>query len=472
MAIDENQIEEIVRGVVNKLVSTSGTSTFKSAPGASSLNGIFEKIGDAIDAAREAQPRLVALGRERRYRIIANIRKRCLENAENFARITVDETGIGRYEDKVIKNQVAVNFSPGPEDLDIKTYSDETSNITIDRSPYGLIAAITPMTNPTPGIINNAIVMISAGNSVVFLPHPAAHKCSLEAIKVIHAAIVEAGGPSNLITAAADSKVENVSTAFKSEKVDMIAATGGPGIVRLSMKSGKKVIGAGPGNPPVIVDETADIPRAALEIESGSSFDNNILCNEEKVCICIRSISDKLLSAFSANNTVVLSREQAQKVVGLVIKDGEINKDYIGKDASKILADAGINCDPSKRLAVFVADSEQHPMIQHEQLMPVLPIFLVDSFEEAMAVAVRCEHRFGHTAMIHSKDIDRITRFGQLIGTTNFIVNARSQTMAASLEKGGTAWTIAGATGEGNTTPMTYTRQRVMYVSGAMNFVK
>ena len=271
------------------------------------------------------------------------------------------------------------------------------------------------MTNPTPGIINNAIVMISAGNSVVFLPHPAAHKCSLEAIKVIHAAIVEAGGPANLITAAADSKVENVSTAFKSEKVDMIAATGGPGIVRLSMKSGKKVIGAGPGNPPVIVDETADIERAAVEIANGSSFDNNILCNEEKVCICIRSISDRLLSAFSANNTVVLSREQAEKVIGLVVKDGEINKDYIGKDASKILSDAGIQLLILRlRLAVFVADSEQHPMIQHEQLMPVLPIFLVDSFEEAMAVAVRCEHGFGHTAMIHSKDIDRITRFGQL----------------------------------------------------------
>jgi len=432
VAIDEKQIEEIVRGVVNNLVTTPGTSAFKAAPGASSSNGIFEKVSDAIDAAKAAQPALVALGREKRYRIIANIRKRCLENAEKFARMTADETAIGRYEDKVIKNQVAVNFSPGPEDLDVKTFSDETSTITIDRSPYGLIAAITPMTNPTPGIINNAIIMISAGNSIMFLPHPAAHKCSLEAIKVIHAAIVEAGGPANLITAAADSRVENVSTAFKSDKVDMITATGGPGIVRLSMKSGKKVIGAGPGNPPVIVDETADIGRAAVEITNGASFDNNILCNEEKVCICIRSISDKLLSAFSASNAMVLSREQADKVVGLVVKGGEINKDYIGKDAAKILKDAGIDCDPSIRLAVFVADTEDHPMIQHEQLMPVLPIFLVDNFEEAMAVALRCEHGFGHTAMIHSKDIDRITRFGQLIGTTNYIVNARSQAMAAS----------------------------------------
>lgn len=472
MAIDENQIEEIVRGVVNNLMTASGTSTFKTASGASSGKGIFEKVSDALDAAKEAQPRLVSMGREARYRIISNIRNRCLENAERFARMAVDETGIGRYEDKIVKNQVAVNFSPGPEDLDIRTYSDDTSVINIDRAPYGLIAAITPMTNPTPGIINNAIVMISAGNSILFLPHPAAHKCSLEAIKVIHDAIVEAGGPENLVTAAANSKVENVSAAFKSDKVNMIAATGGPGIVRLSMKSGKKVIGAGPGNPPVIVDETADIERAAVEIMNGASFDNNILCNEEKVCICIRSVSDRLLSAFSRNRTFVLNREQTEKVVNLVVKDGDINKDYIGKDAVKILGDAGIDCDKDTMLAVFVADSESHPIIQHEQLMPVLPILLVDSFEEAMAAALRVEHGFGHTAMIHSKDIDRITSFGQMINTTNLIVNARSQIMAASNEKGGTAWTIAGATGEGNTTPRSFTRQRTMYISGAMNFVK
>lgn len=472
MAIDENQIEEIVRGVVNNLITTSGTSTFKASPGILSGNGIFEGVKDAVSAAKDAQPRLVELGREARFKIIANIKKRCLENAEKFARLTVDETGIGVYEDKIIKNQVAVNFSPGPEDLDITTYSNEISTISIDRAPYGLIAAITPMTNPTPGIINNSIIMISAGNSIVFLPHPAAHNCSLEAIKVIHNAIVEAGGPANLVTAASQSKVENVSVAFKSDKVDMITATGGPGIVRLSMKSGKKVIGAGPGNPPVIVDETADIESAAVEIMNGASFDNNILCNEEKACICIRSISDKLLSAFSRNSTMVLNIEQAEKVINLVVKDGEINKDYIGKDASKILTDAGINADPGTRLVVFVVDSESHPIIQHEQLMPVLPILLVDSFEEAMAAAVRIEHGFGHTAMIHSKDIDRITRFGQIIDTTNLIVNARSQAMAADKSKGGTAWTIAGATGEGNTTPRSYTKERRMYVSGAMNFVK
>ncbi len=472
MSLDEKQIEEVVRGVVNNLIGSTGKASSWFLAVSSAGDGLYSSIEDAISAAKKAQARLVDLGREARYRIIESIRKRCLENVERFSKLAVEETGLGRYEDKVIKNEVAVNFSPGPEDLEVKTYSSETSTRIDQKAPFGLIVAITPMTNPTPGIINNAIIMISAGNSVVFLPHPSAHKCSIEAVKVIHKAIVEAGGPSGLIAAAKQSKIENVSKAFKSKKVDMIAATGGPGIVRLSMKSGKKVIGAGPGNPPVIVDETADIEHAAVEIMNGASFDNNILCNEEKVCICLRSISDKLLSAFSRNSTLVLNKEQAAKVTDMVVKDGEINKDYMGKDATKILADAGIDAGPDIRLAVFVADSESHPMVQHEQLMPVLPIILVDSFKEAVEIACRVEHGYGHTAMIHSKNIDNITSYGQAIDTSNFIVNARAQAMAIENERGGTSWTIAGATGEGNTTPKDYTKERIMIISRSMNFVK
>ncbi len=472
MAVDEKQIEEVVRGVVNNLLNSTSKASLEVSSISSTGDGLYSNIEDAIAAAKKSQVKLTDMGRQARFKIIANIRKRCLENIERFAKLTVDETKLGRYKDKVIKNQVAINFTPGPENLEAKAFSNEVSTRIDQRAPYGLIVAITPMTNPTPGIINNAIIMISAGNSIVFLPHPSAHHCSTEAIKVIHKAIVEAGGPADLVTAAKESKIENVSKAFKSKKVDLITATGGPGIVRLSMKSGKKVIGAGPGNPPVIVDETADIESAAIEIMNGASFDNNILCNEEKVCICLRNISDRLLSAFSRNSTVVLNKEQAARVTEIVVKDGEINKDYMGKDASKILADAGINVDPSERLAVFVADSESHPLVQHEQLMPVLPIILVDNFKQAVEIACRVEHGYGHTAMIHSKNIDNITTFGQAIDTTNFIVNARAQAMAIENERGGTSWTIAGATGEGNTTPKDYTRQRVMIISGSMNFVK
>jgi len=219
------------------------------------------------------------------------------------------------------------------------------------------------------------------------------------------------------------------------------------------------------------VDDTANVEKAAADIVFGSSFDNNILCNEEKICITTRNVIDKLLSAFARSNAVVLNDEQAAKVVSVVVKEGEIVKSYMGKNCDIILRDAGINVDPSVRLAVFMAP-EDHPMVQHEQLMPVLPIVVVDSFEEALNVAVRVEHNFKHTAVIHSNNIERITKFAQAINTTFTIINGPSQSLAAEAYKGGTTWTIAGATGEGVTTPRSFVRERRLVINGGMNFVK
>jgi len=289
---------------------------------------------------------------------------------------------------------------------------------------------------------------------------------------LIHRAIVDAGGPANLITAAKESKIGNASKIFKNDDVNMVVTTGGPAIVKLSLKSGKKVIGAGPGNPPVIVDDTADIEKSAAEITEGASFDNNILCNEEKVIVCMRSVLDRLLAAFGRNKAIVLNPEQTDKVTSLVVKNGEINKEYMGKDASIILGDAGVNVEPDIRLAVFVASDESCPLVQHEQLMPVLPIVVADTFEQAIEVAVRVEHDFKHTALIHSNNLDRITKFAQAIGTTTLIVNGRSSSMGVDLRKGGTSWTIAGETGEGCTTPSSFTRERRLIVNNSMNFVK
>jgi len=470
--IDEEQVEKIVRGVVENLYSSLNGTSLKVSSILSSGDGLFDDINDAVKAAKVAQQKLEDLGRNARYKIIDSIRKASMANKEKLARLAVDETKMGRYEDKILKNEVAALRTPGPEDLKVKSYSDEDGTVTIERAPFGVIAAINPMTNPTACLINAAIVMISAGNSVVFLPHPLAHNCTIESIKVIHAAIVNAGGPVNLVTAARKSKIENVSKIFKNDDINMIVATGGPAIVRLSMKSGKKVIGAGPGNPPVVVDDTADVEKAATEIAEGASFDNNILCNEEKIIVCMRSVVDRLLSAFGRNKTIVLSSEQASKVTNLVIKNGEIDKGYMGKDVSIILGDAGINVDSSIRLSVFVADSESHPLVQHEQLMPVIPIIVVDTFDQAVEVATRVEHGFRHTALIHSKDLNRITKFAQTIGTTTLIVNGRSSSMGVELRKGGTAWTIAGATGEGCTTPTSFSMERRLVINNSMNFVK
>ncbi|MGM0366438.1 MAG: aldehyde dehydrogenase [Actinomycetota bacterium] len=472
MAIDEKTVEKIVRSVIENLPGSTNASSLKSSSVATSADGLFDNIDDAIKAAKVAQQKLAAMGKDVRYRIVDSIRRECRKHIDRFARLTVDETKMGNYQDKRDKVRVAIDWTVGPEELEVKTFSSENGTQGFEMAPWGVIGAITPMTNPTPMIINNSIIMISAGNGVVFLPHPAANQCTLESFKVTHKAIVDAGGPPNLITATREAKIQNVSNVFKSPDIDMICATGGPQIVELSMKSGKKAIGAGPGNPPVVVDDTADIEYAASEIAFGAAFDNNILCNDEKVIILLRSIADRFLSAISKNNTVVLNPDQAARITDLVVKDGEIVKELMGKDCPVLLEKAGISADSSAKLAVFVADSESHPLVQHEQLMPVVPILIADTFEQAVDIACRVEHGFKHTAMVHSRDLEKITYFGQRINTTNYIVNGASQRSAGTIPEGGTSWTLAGATGEGHTAPSTFTRQRKITMYRSMNFVK
>jgi len=472
VAIDEKTVEKIVKSVIENLPGSTNASSLKRTSVETSGDGLFDDMDDAIKAAKAAQQKFAGMGKDIRYRIVDAIRRECRKHIDRFAKLTVDETKMGNYQDKRDKVRVAIDWTVGPEELEVKTFASDNGTQSFEMAPWGVIGAITPMTNPTPMIINNSIIMISAGNAVVFLPHPAANQCTLEAFKVTHKAIVDAGGPPNLITATREAKIQNVSKVFKSQDIAMICATGGPQIVELSLKSGKKAIGAGPGNPPVIVDETADIEHAASEIAFGAAFDNNILCNDEKVIILLRDIADRFLSAISKNQTVVLNADQAAKITDTVVKDGEIVKELMGKDCPVLLEKAGIRVDDSVKLAVFVTDDQSHPLVQHEQLMPVVPILIADTFEQAEDIACRVEHGFMHTAMIHSKDLNRITCFGQKINTTNYIVNGASQRSAGTMVEGGTSWTLAGATGEGHTTPSTFTRQRKITMYRSMNFVK
>ncbi|MCL6086779.1 MAG: aldehyde dehydrogenase [Actinobacteria bacterium] len=476
MDIDEKLIEQIVRNVIEKVVSPGSAGPGFQTSAANIKKGpLFDNIETAIAAAKEAQKRFVDMGRDARYGIVEAIKKVSLANAEKWAKIAVEETGMGRVEDKIVKNIVAAERTLGPEDLEIKSYSRccmDNGALTVDMAPYGVIAAITPMTNPAPMIINNTIIMISAGNSVVFLPHPSAKKVTLDALLIVHKAIVDAGGPENLITSTQEPNIKNASICMAHKDIDLICATGGPAIVEIAMKSGKKVLGAGPGNPPVLVDDTADIARAAREIVAGASFDNNILCNEEKVLICMRPVADKLLNEFGKNNCQVLNAEEAQRVTNLVVKNGEIDKKLMGKNCAVILKQAGINAKDDLRLAVFVTNDEMHLLVQHEQLMPILPMLIVNSFEEGVRIACRVEHNFKHTAIIHSTNIERITYYAQEINTTTVQVNGSSQRSGGDLHNGGSSWTIAGATGEGCTTPRSFTRQRRLSIYGSMNFVK
>jgi propionaldehyde dehydrogenase len=376
-----------------------------------------------------------------------------------LAEMAMAETKMGRLEHKVMKNEGAANLSPGVEDLCSDAVTGSNGLLLIEGTPYGVINSITPITNPTSTVINHGIIMIAAGNAIVYSPHPGAKECTQKTITLINEAIVEAGGPANLQTCVAEPSLRTAKQIMEHPKIPMVVATGGGSVVRAAMSTGKKAIAAGPGNPPVIVDETADIPKAGRDIIAGSSFDNNILCIGEKTIFVLEEVANNLMDELEKNGGQFLSNVELKKIEELVIQDGGMNKDCIGKDASVILEDAGIRPKDGV-LMILMQTPADHIFVTEEFLMPILPIVRVKTFDGAVELAVKTESGYGHTAIIHSKNIDNITKYAKAIGTTVFVVNAPSYACEGLEGEGFLAMTIAGPTGEGFTRPRHFTRER------------
>ncbi len=428
--------------------------------------GIFSTINQAVQAAEVAFQELGKLSLETRKEIIANIRKASRENVERLSKMASDETGMGRWEDKVIKNELAIRKTPGVEDIVPETFSDDDGLTLVEHAPYGVIGSISPSTNPTASIISNCIGMIAAGNSVVFNTHPAAQKVSSLLISILNKSIVEAGGPKNLITTIEKPTIASAQEMMSHPKVTILAVTGGPAVVKAAMRIEKKTIAAGPGNPPCVVDETADIAKAGKDIVAGASFDNNLICICEKETIVVDSVADALLSEMQKNGAYLLTKEQVRKVTELVIADpgkpgheGAANKTYVGQNAAKIARAIGLNIPDSTRLLLCEVD-EDHPLVWTEQLMPVMPLVRVADVDYAIDLAVRCEHGFRHTAIMHSLNIAKLSKMAKAMNCSIFIKNGPSY---AGLGEGGAgfaSFTIASPTGEGVTRARTFTRER------------
>lgn len=422
--------------------------------------GIFTDMNDAIDAAEKAQKELVKLSMEEREQMIQAIRDVSKENAVLFSKMAVEETGMGRVEDKIIKNKMAAEKTPGLEDLKAESFTGDNGLTVVELSPYGVIGSITPTTNPSETIICNSIGMIAAGNAVVFSPHPRAKNTSIKTIHLINKAIIASGGPANVLTTVDQPSIEQADVLMHHKKVRMIVATGGPGVVKAALSTGKKAIGAGAGNPPAVVDETADIEKAAKDILAGCSFDNNLPCTSEKEVIVVESVADYLLFNMKKHAAYVMEDpEELKKLEELLIVDGKPNKDFIGKDASYILGHIGIHGERDIRTIVMETDVD-HPFVQKELMMPVLPIVRVEDVDEAIDVAVQVEHGFRHTAIMHSKNVDHLTKFARAIQTTIFVKNGPSYAGIGSGGEGYSTFTIAGPTGEGLTSAKDFARKR------------
>ncbi|QPM67417.1 aldehyde dehydrogenase family protein [Atribacter laminatus] len=465
MDISETEVKVIVERILKQIQNNQ--EIVEQEPLTQQGNrGLFPTIESAIDAAEKAFYQLHQLTLDHRKEMIRQIRKIVMSNQDSLSKMAVEETGFGRVEDKIEKHKLVALKTPGVEDLEPIAYTDDHGMTLVERAPYGVIGAIIPSTNPTTSVVNNAISMIAGGNTVVFHPHPNAKKCSCTVISLINQAIIDAGGPENVITAIQNPTLETAQTMMKHPKIRLLVVTGGPAVVRVAMNSGKKVIAAGPGNPPCVVDETADILKAGRDIVRGAGFDNNIICICEKEILAVSSIADRLKEEIKKNGAYELNKSQIDKITPIIIdkpgapgQEGAPNKKFVGKNANLIAKEIGLNLPDDIRLLLCEVESN-HPLVWTEQLMPVMPFVRFNSVEEAIQFAVQCEHGFRHTAIMHSKNVANLSAMAKLMDCSIFIKNGPSYCGLGFEGAGFTSFTIASPTGEGLTRPRTFTRER------------
>jgi acyl-CoA reductase-like NAD-dependent aldehyde dehydrogenase len=472
--LSDQQVDMIAARLAERLAgsSTAGTQVPAArsgpavAPRAALGEGVFATVDEAVEAAGIAFRQLDGMTLEVRQKIIASIRESMLEHAEELGRHAQRETGLGRAEHKVIKNRLVARKTSGTEALTPGVVTGDHGLTLTEYAPYGVIGTITPTTNPTSTIICNTIAMLSAGNSIVFNVHPNARDCSMANVRLLHHAIVKAGGPANLVSAVAEPTIESAQELMTHQGIRILAVTGGSGVVRQAMTSGKRAICAGPGNPPVVVDTTADLELAGRSIVAGASFDNNIVCTDEKEVIAVESIVEELLHQMSRHGAYLLNEGELRRVERVIFSEQRgsrrravVEKDLIGKNASEILARAGISFHGDPPLVIARVPND-HPLVWTEQMMPVLPVTSVPDVDRAIELAKEAEHGFGHSAGMYSRDIEALSHMARTINTSIFTKNGP---FFAGLGEGGeghTSFTIASPTGEGLTGPVAFSRLR------------
>ncbi|WP_394523819.1 aldehyde dehydrogenase family protein [Lacrimispora sp. JR3] len=469
MDMDLKAIEQMVEQVLREIQSEQLISTGEQK---AETYGLFSTMDEAIEASEKAQKKLLFTSMADRQKYVDVIRKTVLnkENLELISRMAVEETEIGHYEHKLIKNRLAAEKTPGTEDLVSEAVTGDNGLTLIEYCPFGVIGAITPTTNPTETIINNSISMIAGGNTVIFSPHPRAKKVSTLLVKMLNKALKEAGAPSDLISMVEEPSLENTEKMISNPKVRLLVATGGPSIVKKVLSSGKKAIGAGAGNPPVVVDETADIKKAAKDIIDGCSFDNNVPCIAEKEVFAVDSICDHLIQYMKENGAYLLTdKQQIEELKALVTTEkGGPKTSFVGKSAGYIMEKLGVKVPDSIR-AIIMEVPKDDLFVQEEMMMPILPIVRVADVDTAIEYALEAEHGNRHTAIMHSQNVEKLSKMAKILETTIFVKNAPSYAGIGAGGEGHTTFTIAGPTGEGLTSARSFCRKRKCVLSDAFS---
>ena len=429
-------------------------------------SGVFATLDEAVAAAGTAFRQLNKLPLEIRKHMVAHMRQAGREYAQVLAEMAHSESGMGRVEDKVLKNILNADKALGTEDLEPTAWSGDGGLTITEWAPYGIIGALTPSTNPTSTVLCNAISMIAAGNAVTFNAHPSTKNATNFTVQILNQAIQKAGGPANLLTAVANPTLESATALMQHKDIRLLTVTGGAAVVRAAMRSGKRAVCAGPGNPPVVVDETADLEQAGRDIVIGGSFDNNIVCTTEKETIAVDGIVDELIQVMTHHGAIKLNSWQFNRLwKAVTVKDrgprkyADMNKAFIGKNASVLLAEIGISAGPEVR-QIVVEVPEDHPAVWSEQMMPIMPVVRVANANAAIDLAVEAEHGFRHTAVMHSKNLDNLSRMAREMNCSIFVKNGPCLAGLGYGGEGFCSFTIASPTGEGLTGPRSFSRLR------------
>ena len=474
MKLSDQDIEAIAQRIAGDVRTGRGTASPASIAAAASASannpanpmGVYDTVDQAVAAVHRAWPVFSNLPLDTRRRIIQSIRDVMAENSAALAKQAVEETHYGRFEDKVAKNALAIEKSVGVEGLTTEAFTGEHGLTLVEWAPYGIIGAITPTTNPIATIICNSICMLSAGNCVVFSVHPAARFVSIATVALVNKAITAAGGPPDCVVCIQNPTIEAAGQIMHHPGIRVLAVTGGEGVVHAAMNAGKRAICAGPGNPPVVVDETADIENAARSIVQGASFDNNMICIEEKETVVVSSVADQLIQAMLHHNAVLIPKAKIPAMEQVIFtkmagprQKATVNKKCIGQNADDLLAKMGISAPASTRLAI-VEVPEDHPLLWTEQMMPVMPITRVRDAGTAIDLAIEMEGKCYHTACMHSRNIDNLSRMAKQCNCSIFVKNGPSLNGLGWGGEGYTSFTIASPTGEGLTTSRSFARLR------------
>ncbi len=469
-ALIRNVVQEVLAQMNNGAAASNGRGGSVlggSVRGFRGRHGIFTCVDQAVAAAREAFEQLSERSIEDRKRIIDHIRRISIDQCVELGTMEMNETKIGRLEHKIEKLKTLGEKTPGVEFMRSEVFSGDHGLAVIEHAPFGVIGAITPVTHSLPTITGNAVSMIASGNTLVVNPHPSGKKVAAEGVRRFNEAIYKDLGIDNLICVIEEPTLETANAIFGHRNIALICVTGGPAVARAALNSGKRAIVAGPGNPPVVVDETADLKRAAESIIRGASYDNNLLCIAEKEVFVVDEVFDAMLDAMSKAGAVRLNAKEVAALTAKAITSvGEGDKkhdvpakDFLGKDAAVLAKAIGKNVS-ADTLLLFGETDETNPFVPVEQMMPFLPFVRCRNVDEAIEKAKHFEHGFRHTAIIHSHNVRNMTKMGRTMDTTLFVKNGPCMASLGLGGEGYLSFSIATPTGEGVTTPLTFTRER------------